>query len=207
MEARTKAKNLARVKRDFDSGRLDLWVLGLSLFLCALLVWAELAGLDGLCPTASDELVFTLTTGLCCAGLSLAFALRHRHSFQYPLWAGVASCLFLLIYFPLTPVSWMAILLFAALPTSLYYPAPRGFLLVAAELCLACALRFAILPPEALGQRAPSFRDILAFVAVPLAASAMVSGLAAFREENRRLDEALLAVTKGPFKSEVRKAA
>jgi signal transduction histidine kinase len=184
------------MKRGFDQGRLALLVLAGSLALNALLVAAELSGFDGLCLTQADEAVFTIASVLSCGCLALAFLLREGRAFRYPLWASASTCLFLVLYFPLTPVSWMVFLAYVALPASIYFPAPKGFLVAAAGLAACCAARFIVLPPEALGQRAASFRDVLAFVAVPLAASALLSGLAAFRKELDRLEEALLAVTK-----------
>lgn len=192
--ATNNAKALARIVRGLDRGRLPLAFLGASLALGAALIAAELSGMDGLCVTLGDEEAFVVLTTLCCAALCLDCALRRTRLLRPLLWTGGALCLCLILYFPLTTISCMAFLAYVAVPLSLYLPFPKGLAASTAALAATCAARFAIFTPEALGQRSASFRDALVFVSTPLVASALISGLAAFRAEMDRLGEALMGV-------------
>ncbi len=196
MAATSNSKALAWLARGLDRGRLHLAFLAASLALGIALIAAELTGADGLCVTSADEAVFVASTSVSCALLALAFAFRGKATLRPLLWANCALCLAFIVYFPLTPISTMAFLAFAAVPLSLYLPFPAGIAAAAAALAAACLARFVLLPPEALGQRSASFRDVLAFVAAPLVASPLVSALSAFRAEMDKLAESLLGVTK-----------
>jgi signal transduction histidine kinase len=152
--------------------------------------------LDGLCATKADEAVFIVLALACSALLVAAYALRKSRAVRLPLALLAALCLALILYFPLTTISCMAFLAYVALPLSLYLPFPTGFAATAAALALACAARFAALPPESLGQRSAAFRDVLAFVSAPLVASAVVGAVSALRAEMDKLADSLLAVTR-----------
>lgn len=196
MTVTTNAKALDRLARGIDGVLMPRAFLALSLALGSALVAAEISGLDGLCVTRADEAAFAIYNSLSCALLVLAFALRRARVLPYFLAANFALCLAFILYFPLTPISCMAFLAYVAAPASLYLPFPAGFAASASALAIACAARFLLFPPEALGQRSASFRDALAFVAAPVLASALVSGVSAFRAEMDRLSEALLEVTR-----------
>jgi DNA-binding NarL/FixJ family response regulator/signal transduction histidine kinase len=194
--ATTDAKALARLIRGLDHGRLSMAFLGASLALAAALAAAELSGLDGLCVTGEDEAVFVGLSSLCCAGLALAYARRKGKALRWILGAEYALCLAFILYYPVTPIACLTFLAYATVPLSLYLPFPKNAAAGAAALAFAWLLRFLVLPPEALGQRSASFRDELLFVALPLAASALVSVVSSLRDEMDRLSEALLEVTR-----------
>jgi signal transduction histidine kinase len=182
--------------RAFDGGKLDLSFLLASLVLGGILVFAELSGLDGLCPTRRDEAVFVVLVSLCSACLVLAQLARKSPLLKWPLAAGSLSCLAFALYFPLSPISALAFAMYVAMPLALYLPFPKGGMAAALALAALFAIRFALVPPEALGQRAASFRDILLLAVAPLFASSLVSALRAFRAEIDRIEDALLEVTR-----------
>jgi signal transduction histidine kinase len=190
------AKALAWLARGLDSGRLALIALVASLALGAALTAAELTGIDGLCVTRIDEAVFVAFAAAASAMLVLAYALRGAKALRGLLWTNCSLCLIFILYFPVTPISAMVLVAYVALPLSLYLPFPTGFLATCAVLGLDCAARFLAFPPEAIGQRSASFRDLVSFVAAPAVASALVSPIAALRAELDRLSESLLKVTK-----------
>jgi signal transduction histidine kinase len=190
------ARAIARLMRGSEHGRLSLAVLVSSLAIGAILTAAELTGIDGLCVTTADEAFFVASVSLCSACLWLCHALRKSTALTWPLGVGSASCLAFVLYFPVSPLSWLAFLMYVSLPLSLHLPFPKGLAAASAALALFAALRFMVLPPEAMGQRSPSFRDVLLFVAAPLASSVLVSALSAFRSELDRLGDALLEVTR-----------
>lgn len=196
MTATTQSNALTWIGRRLDHDRLALAFLALSILIDALLVFAELSGLDGLCVTGEDEAVFVALTSASAVGLVLAFLLRAAPPLSWMLWLEGIACLAFVLYFPVSPLSWIAILTFVVVPVSLYLPFPRNILSSAAALAFACLVRFVVLTPELIGQKAASFRDVLLFVLAPLFASALLSLLSAFRKEMGRLGEALLGVTR-----------
>lgn len=175
---------------------MPLAFLAASLLMSGALTAAELNGLDSLCVTKADETVFVLGTSLSSATLTLAFLFRTTTTLRPVLWVGGLLCLGFILYFPLTTISCLAFLAYLAVPLSLYLPLPKGFLASLAAMAATCAVRFIVFPPEVLGQRSASFRDVLLFVCAPLAASALISLVAAFRAEMDRLGESLLGVMK-----------
>jgi signal transduction histidine kinase len=189
-------KELARLVRAFDGGLFSLAFLVVALALGILLAFAELAGLDGLCVTRTDEAVFVGLVSASSACLVLAHILRRSPSSKAPLAAGAALCLALILYFPMTPISALAVALYIVLPLSLYRPFPESLALSASALAAVAVLRLAALPPEALGQRPASFRDSLLFVALPAVSGGMAAAAAAFRAEMDRTAEALMEVTR-----------
>jgi signal transduction histidine kinase len=189
-------KRLARLTRSFDRGRFSLLALASCLAIGAVLALAELSGLDGLCVTAIDEAVFVGLTSLCSACLVLAYALRRSRSLRSPLALGCASCLALVLYFPVTPISALAVAMYVSLPLSLYCPFPKSLSLPAASLAAFFVLRFVLFPPESFGLRSASFRDGLLFVVLPLVSACMASAASAFRSELDRMAEALMEVTR-----------
>jgi signal transduction histidine kinase len=189
-------KALSRLVRAFDRGRFSLALLAASLAIGALLVFAELTGLDGLCVTRGDEVAFVAFASLCSGALVLSFALRGSPSLRLPLAVGCASCLALVLYFPVSPISALAVAMYVAIPLSLYCPFPRSVALPAIALSAIAALRFIAFSPEALGQRPASFRDGLLFAALPLLSSCLAAAASAFRAELDRIAEALMEVTR-----------
>jgi signal transduction histidine kinase len=189
-------KDIARLARAFDRGLFPLCILAASLLASLALAFAELAGLDGLCVTGIDELVFVACSALCSACLVLDCVLRKSASLRWPLVFGALSCLALVLYFPATPISALAIAMYVALPLSLYCPFPRSLAYSAAAIAAFFALRFAVFPPEAYGMKSASLRDGLFFLALPAAAAFPASVAAAFRAEMDRAAEALMEVTR-----------
>lgn len=189
-------KKLARLARAFDRGRFSLCLVGLSVAASIVLAYAELSGLDGLCVTRTDEAVFVVLASLCSGALVAAHLLRFSPSARFPLTVGTASCLALVLYFPVTSISALALAMYVALPLSLYSPFPRSLALPAIAIAAFAALRFALVAPESVGQRPASFRDCLLFVLLPAAAACLASAAAAFRSEMDRIAEALMEVTR-----------
>ncbi len=150
---------------------MPLAFLAASLLMSGALTAAELNGHDSLCVTKADETVFVLGTSLSSATLTLAFLFRTTTTLRPVLWVGGLLCLGFILYFPLTTISCLAFLAYLAVPLSLYLPLPKGFLASLAAMAATCAVRFIVFPPEVLGQRSASFRDVLLFVCAPLAAS------------------------------------
>jgi signal transduction histidine kinase len=170
--------------------------LGLSLAVLAAFSLAELSGLDGLCATAADEAFFVGAAAAAALGLVAAYLLRSRAALRPILGFELALCLAFILYFPVTPISWLFLTLAAVLPASLYLGFPASIIASLSFVAAAMALRFVAAPPEALGQRAASFRDVLSFALVPSAAAVLVPALSALRDEADRLAEALLGVTR-----------
>jgi signal transduction histidine kinase len=189
-------KKLAHLARAFDRGRFHLAVLIASLVLTALLAFAEITGLDGLCITKADEVVFVVLASLCSGALVLAHVFRDSRSVRVPLIVGTASCLALVLYFPVTPISALAVVMYVALPLSLYAPFPKSLALPAIAVAAFAVMRFVVLSPEVLLQRYASFRDQLLFVALPLLSSFLAATAVAFRSEMDRIAGALMEVTR-----------
>jgi signal transduction histidine kinase len=196
LPAASQSRAVARIGRALEGGRLAAAFLALSLATLAILVVAELAGLDGLCVTRTDEAVFASLAAASALGLAAAFLLRSRKSLRWAIAAEFALCLAFIIYFPVTPISWLFLIVSSVLPASLYLAFPRNAAVSLSLAAAAIALRFAAFPPESLGQRAASFRDVLLFVLAPAAAAALASALSALKAEADRLSEALMGVTR-----------
>jgi signal transduction histidine kinase len=190
------AKAATMLARGASRGWVEIALLCASLLVGLSLVLAELTGLDGLCVTSADEIVFVAIVTASSACLVLAQLARGSRALKWPLAALCASFLAFTLYFPISPLSALAAVMYLAIPLSSYLPFPKGAAASAAALGALAALRFIVLPPEALSQKAASFRDVLVFVAAPLFASALVSCLAALRAELARLSSNLVAVTK-----------
>ncbi len=189
-------KTMAWLARCIEGGRMQLAFLAASVAVIAAMASAELSGADGLCVTSTDEAAFVAVASLGSAGLALAFALRRTGALRPLLWVEGAACLFFVLYFPLSPISCIVFLALVSVPVSLYLPFPSGLAASLGALAATCAARFLLLPPEAAGQRAASFRDILVFVAFPTVASFLISPLSALKAETDRLAESLLGVMK-----------
>lgn len=187
---------MGRLIRAFDGGKLSLAILAVSLIVCAALVAAELTGNDSLCATREDEIVFSVLVALSSGGLAACWLLRASEARLWPLAALCALCLILLLYFPVTPLSWIFLSLFVAIPLALYLAFPKGLALAISIVAAFFLLRFVALAPERLGQRAAAFRDMLAFAIAPASFAALISMLAAFRAELDRLSSTLIEVTR-----------
>jgi signal transduction histidine kinase len=196
MASTTQSKAMARIGRALEGGRLSVAFLALSLATLALLCFAELSGLDGLCITTADEAVFVSLAAASSLGLGAAFLLRLRASLQLALSVESVLCLAFILYFPVTPLSWLFLIVAVVLPASLYLPFPRNAAVALSLVAAAMGARFVVFPPESLGQRPASFRDVLLFALVPSATAVLASTLSALKAEADRLAEALLGVTK-----------
>ena len=187
---------MAWLARCIEGGRMQLAFLAASVAVIAAMASAELSGADGLCVTSTDEAAFVAVASLGSAGLALAFALRRTGALRPLLWVEGAACSVLRALLPLEPH------ILHRLPGPRIGPRIPLLAIPFRPGCLArgsaatCAARFLLLPPEAAGQRAASFRDILVFVAFPTVASFLISPLSALKAERDRLAESLLGVMK-----------
>jgi signal transduction histidine kinase len=170
--------------------------LGLSLAVLAALSFAELSGLDGLCVTKTDEAVFVGAAAAAALGLVAAYLLRAGAALRPALGFELVLSLAFILYFPVTPISWLFLILAAVLPASLYLGFPSSAVASLSFVAAALAVRFLVFPPEAVGQRAASFRDVLLFALAPSATAVLASTLSALKDEVDRLAEALLGVTR-----------
>lgn len=170
--------------------------LGLSLAALAALSLAELSGLDGLCATRTDEAVFVGAAALAALGLVAAYLLRASAALRPTLGFELVLSLAFILYFPVTPISWLFLTLAAVLPASLYLGFPSSAVASLSFVAAAMALRFLVFPPESVGQRAASFRDELLFALAPSSTAVLALTLSALKEEADRLAEALLGVTR-----------
>jgi signal transduction histidine kinase len=196
MKTASNANAGARAGRFLDGGRLPLALLALSLLVLAALAYAVIRGLDGVCVTSDDAAVFLFLTIISAAGLAAAFFLRGRRFLRLVLAVEYAFCLAFILYFPVSSLSWLFLIITAASPISLYLQFPRNILWASAAIAAALLLRFVILPPESVGQWEASFRDILLFLIAPFSAAVLISFLSALTNETARISDALLKVTK-----------
>ncbi len=189
-------KAVATLCRALAPDRLAAATLAASLSALAAMAAAAFLGLDGVCATRTDTAIF-IALALCGAlGLGLAFALRARRALGAVLAALFAACLAFQLYFPVSSLSWLFLALACMAPASLYLGFPRGLALALAAWAASLLLRFAAFPPESLGQRAASFRDLLPYAIAPPAACAMLSVLSSLGAETARVSEALMDVTR-----------
>jgi len=196
MKAITHPKAVAILCRALESARLSAWFLGLSLAVLAVMAGAALFGLDGVCAKPGDTALFIALAAASALGLALAFILRSRRALGFVLAAEYAICLAFSLYFPVSSLSWLFLALASLAPISLYLGFPRSLAMALAAWGAAILLRFAVFPPESVGQRAASFRDVLAYVAAPPVFSALLSVLSALGAETSRVSEALMDVTR-----------
>jgi Signal transduction histidine kinase len=175
---------------------MALALLAITLALSALAAAAELSGLDGLCVTQADEAVFLASILSGCILLVLAYLFRERKGLSLCLCGLAAPCLVFILYFSPSAPTWLFLIAFAALPPALYLSFPRNLAVSVGAVAAAAAARFAILPPESVGQRPASFRDTALFIGAPLFAAALLSLLSSLRQEADRLGQSVMALTR-----------
>jgi signal transduction histidine kinase len=190
------SKSILRMGRALGLARFPQAVLALSLAVLAASAAAQLTGLDGLCVTRADEAAFVSLSAAAAIGLCASYLLRSRKAAGWALAAQFAISTAFILYFPVTSLSWLFLILASILPASLYLGYPASAAVSLSIAAASFALRFIVFPPGALGQRAASFRDVLLFALASAGAAAMASLLSALKAEADRLAEALMGVTR-----------
>ncbi len=196
MSSELDLKTLSRLVRAYDSGWLRTTALIVALLCGAALVWAELAGIGGLCVTELDLGLFVALIASLSICLFIIWRLGPSKRVVWPLGFCIAGVFFFSLYYPISSITTLALVLYVILPFALYFPFPKNLSRALAVFALFVLIRFVFFPPESLGQRAASFRDLLLLAFFPVLAAFAISSLAAFRGELDRLAEALRMVTK-----------